>query len=126
VLKAFLAKADELGINAELKGGLNLKHASPTGQPLNLGTIRKDGYLDTSPATWWGRRRPWGQTYNETLAACIGGTFNEMKGGEESALRTAAGKTPKLSDLLPLHEQAWLDAMERYIRDITEATGGFA
>jgi hypothetical protein len=122
-LKAFLAKADQLGVYTEVKGGLSLKHASPGGQPLNLGTIRKDGYVDTSPATWWGRRRPWGQRYNEMLAACIGGTLNEMKGGEESALRTASGKTPKLSDLLPIHEQAWLAAMERYIRGITDAAG---
>jgi hypothetical protein len=41
-----------------------------------------------------GGRRPWGQIYNETLAASIGGNVKEMKGGDESALRTANAKTP--------------------------------
>jgi hypothetical protein len=54
LLKAFLAKADGLGIYPEFKGGMSLKHASAVGQPLNLGTIMKDGHVDTGPSTWWG------------------------------------------------------------------------
>jgi hypothetical protein len=120
VLKAFLAKAEGVGVYAERQGGLNLKHPSPMGHPFNMGTISKGGFVDTAPSTWWGRR-PWGQTYNETLAKRIGGLVTPSKNGEESALRTAAGKTPQLSDLLPQHEQAWLDAMEQYIRESQSA-----
>jgi hypothetical protein len=116
LLKAFLGKAEELGIFVDRQSGLNLKHEAPDGPPLNLGTIRKDGFVDTGPATWWGRK-PYGQRYNETLAEAIGGRVGPMKDGAESALRTAAGKTPRLSDLLPRHEQTWLDAMQRYIKD---------
>jgi hypothetical protein len=29
---------------------------------------------------------------------------------------------PRLSDLLPQHEQAWLDAMEQYIRESLAAS----
>src|SRR5207237_1706418 len=48
LLKTFLTKADALGIYADRQSGLNLKHASPAGNPLNLGTIRQDGYVDTA------------------------------------------------------------------------------
>jgi hypothetical protein len=116
LLRSFLAKADALNVYTELKGGMSLKHSAPEGQPLNMGTITKDGYVDTGPSTWWGRKHI-GQPYNLSLATRIGGRVNSAKGGEESALRTAAGKTPRLSDLLPQHEQVWLDAMERYIRE---------
>jgi hypothetical protein len=43
-----------------------------------------------------------------------------MKEGKESAVLTAAGKMPRLSDFLPKHEQAWLDAMSEYIESALE------
>jgi hypothetical protein len=116
ILRNFLTKAETLNVYTELKGGMSLKHSAPEGQPLNMGTITKDGFIDTGPSTWWGRK-PMGQIYNETLAERIGGHVNSAKNGEESALRTANWKTPRLSDLLPQHEQVWLDAMDRYIRE---------
>jgi hypothetical protein len=118
LVKTFLSAAESLGIYSELKGGLSLKHNSPDGKPLNLGTISKDGFLDTSPATWWGRKNNGGQTYNETLARLIHGGVNSARSGEESAVRTASGKTPRVTDLLPHHERAWLEAMEDYVRSV--------
>jgi hypothetical protein len=119
-LKDFLARAEELGMYAERKGGLNLKHPFPEGQPLNLGTISKEGFIDTGPSTWW-KRTGVGRKYNQTLANAIGGSVRDMKQGIESALRTEAGKMPRLSDLLPMHEQVWLDAMQQYVSDSFEA-----
>jgi len=116
LLKSFLAKADERGVYADRQGGLNLKHASPVGNALNLGTIRKDAYIDTSPSTWWDRSDI-GKAYNTELARLIGGFVQPMKGGKESAVRTNKGTTPRLSDFLPEHEEAWLKAMDRYIQD---------
>lgn len=116
LLKTFLAKAEALGVYVERRGGLNLKHSSPEGQPLNMGNIRKNGFFDTSPATWWGRTAA-GQVYNESLAKRVGGSVVASKNGEEANFRNATGKIPQLSDLLPQHEQAWLDAMEKYIHD---------
>jgi hypothetical protein len=55
LLKDFLARAEAHGIYPEILGGLNLKHSSPSGKPLNLGTVTKDGIVDTAPATWWDR-----------------------------------------------------------------------
>jgi hypothetical protein len=121
LLKDFLTKTENLGLYAERKTGLNLKHASPEGQPLNLGTISKDGFVETSPSTWWGRTDI-GRKYNQTLASAIGGAVGDIKQGAESALRTASGRTPRLSDLLPEHGQAWLDAIQHYIKDMFDAT----
>src|SRR5690606_17126299 len=96
----------------ELLGGLNLKHSSPSGQPLNLGTITKGGIVDTVPATWWDRIQV-GRAYNEALAELIGGQVTEFKGGD-SSVRTASGKMPRLSDFLPQHADAWLAAIDNY------------
>jgi hypothetical protein len=120
VLKAFLAKAEAFGVYADLQGGLNLKHSSPIGRALNMGTIEKGGIVDTGPSTW-GDRRSLGQTYNENLAKLIGGSVIEAKNGD-AGLRTSTGRMPRLSDLLPQHEQAWLDGMERYIRESLAAS----
>lgn len=112
-LKEFLARADSHGIHPEMKGGMNLKHASPIGQPLlNLGAIDKWGLLDTGPATWWDRSEP-GKKYNEVLAKLIGGMVKELGDGS-SAVRTAFGKMPRLSDFLPQHADAWLAAIDEY------------
>lgn len=119
LLKSFLAKAEQLGIYIDRQSGLNLKHQAISGNPLNLGAIDKNGFVDTSPSTWWGRTRI-GRAYNEALAEAIGGFVRDMKQGQESALRTASGKTPRVSDLLPTHENIWLTAMENYVRAESE------
>jgi hypothetical protein len=124
LLKTFLAKAEGLGVYADRQGALNLKHASPKGNPLNLATIDKSGFVETAPSSWW-NRKVMSRRYNETLAALIGGTVRDVKHGQELALRTDNGKTPRLSQLLPLHEEAWLKAIERYIKDaFDEAASG--
>lgn len=117
-LRRFLDKTVGLGIFLDRQSGLNLKHDSIDGPPLNLATIRKDGFVDTGPSTWWGRTDA-GMAYNEALARLIDGGVSEMMHGEQSALRTKAGKTPRLSDLLPQHEENWINAMEAYIRRVT-------
>jgi hypothetical protein len=114
-LKAFLAKAESLGVYADVQNGLNLKHASPTGKPFNMGAIYRNAIVDI-----WGTR-PAEKTYTENLAELIGGYVAQTKKGQSLA-RTAEGKMPRLSDLLPQHEQAWLDAMEQYIRESLDAS----
>ena len=121
LLKDFLEKAEAIGVYPERKGGLSIKHASPEGQPLNLGTISKDGFIDTGPATWWNRTDA-GRKYSERLATAIGGSAKDIKGGPEAALRTAAGKTPRISDLLPAYGQVWLDAAQQYIAEMFAGT----
>jgi hypothetical protein len=41
----------------------------------------------------------------------------ERNDGQELVVRLAGNRMPKLSALLPQHEDAWLAAMERYIRE---------
>ncbi len=125
LLRRFLEKADRIGVYVDRQAGLNLKHEGPGERPLNLGTIRKDGYLDTGPASWWGQLKE-ANTYNAVLASAIGGKIGIMKQGEECALRTATDKTPRLTDLLPTHEDIWLAAMERYIAALVAREGSDA
>jgi hypothetical protein len=125
LLRRFLEKADRIGVYVDRQGGLNLKHEGAGDRPLNLGTIRKDGYLDTGPASWRGRLIE-ATAYNEALAAAIGGKVGLMKQNQECALRTADDKTPRLTDLLPKHEDVWLSAMERYIGALVEREGSEA
>ena len=122
ILRQFLEKADRLGVYVDRQAGLNLKHAGASNRPLNLGTVRKDGFLDTGPASWW-ERFPESEAYNATLAKAIGGKISLSKAGTECALRTANDKTPRLTDLLPRHADLWLNAMERYIAALVEREG---
>ncbi|MEG9524395.1 MAG: hypothetical protein MIL41_01215 [Hyphomicrobiales bacterium] len=118
LLREFLARAAAHGVYPDIQRGLNLKHPSPAGQPLNLGTVRKTGHFDTGPASWWDRVGP-GRTYSEALATLIGGVVNDE--GNQSALRTATGKTPYLFDLLPHHADAWIEAIDRYVAAFTSS-----
>jgi hypothetical protein len=62
------------------------------------------------------------RVYNEKLAALVGGIV-KFDGKGKSWVRTAGNNSyPVLSDLLPQHEQAWLDAMKQYIQDCLAAS----
>jgi len=122
-LRAFLAKTETLGIYADFRRSLNLKHPAPEGKsPLNLGVVAKDGSVDTGFSTQFGRIEA-GRRYNEVLAAAIGGEIKEYA-DKTGAVKTRDGKTPRLSDFLPQHDQLWLDAMSRYISDICSRQEG--
>jgi hypothetical protein len=58
LLKAFLAEAEAFGVYADVQNGLNLKHASPTGKPFNMGTIYRNGIVEPGPGGPDRRRRP--------------------------------------------------------------------
>ena len=120
-VKSFVEDVSEFDVYTEFRGALNLKHTSVEGQPLNLGVITKEGHLDTEPSTWW-ERRPFGDAYNSTLATAIGGVVKISEDGQRSSVRTTAGKMPQISDLLPKHEQLWLDAVETYVEAYMAST----
>ncbi len=119
LLKNFLDLAAGLGVYVDRQAGLNLKHEGAGPRPLNLATISKAGFVDTGPASWWGRVEP-ATAYNQLLADAIQGRIGDVKDGEQCALRTSAGKTPRLTDLLPAHSDAWLSAMDAYIQALVE------
>jgi hypothetical protein len=122
LLRRFLEKTDQIGIYVDRQAGLNLKHEGAADRPLNLGTVRRDGYVDTGPASWWGRFNE-AKAYNVALADAIGGKVVSTKQNEQCALRTADDRTPRLTDLLPHHEDVWVAAMERYIAALVEREG---
>ena len=84
--------------------------------------MAKDGSVDTGFSTQFGRIEA-GRRYNEVLAAAIGGEIKEYA-DKTGAVKTRDGKTPRLSDFLPQHDQLWLDAMSRYISDICSRQEG--
>lgn len=118
-LKQFLEKAISLGIHPEWQNGLNLKHSTPEGSPLNLGAIWKDGIVDIG-ASAVGERAAAARRYNDSVASHIGGFVRESK--HYIGVRTAAGRMPRIIDLLPKHQDAWLESMERYIGDVLDAS----
>jgi hypothetical protein len=122
LLRRFLEKADRSGVYVDRQAGLNLKHEGAGDRPLNLGTVRKDGYLDTGPASWWERVNE-ANAYNIALAGAIGGKVGPINQNQGCALRTRDDKTPRLTDLLPQHENVWLSAMEHYIAALVEREG---
>jgi hypothetical protein len=109
-VRAFIAKAGELGVYNEFRSKLSLKYTAQ-GRPtaMNLAVIGKDGLLDTGFALGDAGRR-----YNEALAVAIGGTVKD-NANDYSAVKGRDGKSPNVMDLLPRFERQWLDAMERYI-----------
>jgi hypothetical protein len=119
VLKSFLAKAESIGVSADVQASLSLKYPLQSGRTVNLGVINKNGTVDfgySSAGDLKSRR-----TYNERLAALIGGKVLESNKGL-SWVKTAANTFPLLSDLLPQHEQSWLDAIEQNVRENSEST----
>ncbi|NLT65758.1 MAG: hypothetical protein GXX84_04065 [Acidobacteria bacterium] len=80
-----------------------------------MGTVLKGGFVDFDPSTWWGNKRA-ARTYNEAVAKLVGGNVIERK-DDQYVVRIGTSKMPRLSALLPHHEQEWLDAIERYIQE---------
>ncbi len=116
-LQAFLVKAEALGVRPEFLDGLNLRYRNPAGGALNLGAINTSGGVDT---LFFADQSRW--RYNEALALGIGGTVKEAR-NRASYVKTAAGKRPTLADLLPQHEQMWLDAMSAFIEAFDRGQG---
>ncbi|MBC6438230.1 MAG: hypothetical protein GDA52_08855 [Rhodobacteraceae bacterium] len=119
-LAEFLPLLAQIGIQPKMQKAMNLKFQVPSGNDYNLATIRRNGQVDTDPASLSGREDS-GHEYDLTLAALIrdGKAHTRQDGNNEQGLRVEGGKTkmPCLSDLLPQHAEAWSAAMKAYIDD---------
>lgn len=112
-VKAFLKKAEALGVYPDFLSSLNLKvDVANATKPLNIGYIQKNGQLWTNPVNWL-----CGETvatrYAQRLADLIGGQV-AIKDG--IYLSTNGSSAPLISSLLPAHEQAWIDAIAELIK----------
>lgn len=114
LLRAFLSQAESLGVYPDFQRSLNLKHPSADRNPLNLASIYKEGFVETGPSSWFGREVA-ADTYNQSLATAIEGRVVQTGDGSFKVKR-ADGRTPRITELLPDHQQTWLAAMAEYIK----------
>lgn len=110
LLKAFLAKLEPLGVYGDLLASLNLKAELPgAGRATNFGYVTKTGKVWTDTLAWTAPADI-ARRYNELLAALIGGQVTiDSKG--QSFVTTNGTSAPRVADLLPQHEGAWLAAI---------------
>jgi hypothetical protein len=116
-LRAFLTRLEPLGVYADLKASLNLKAELPgRSKPVNFGYITKSGKLSTDTLSWTTSDEI-AIPYNKALARLIGGVVGTTSSGH-SFVSTNGTSTPKVSDLLPAHAEAWANAIAETIDDL--------
>jgi hypothetical protein len=114
-IRSFLARAEPLGVYADLKASLNLKvDLADTSRPTNFGYIAKNGQLWTNPLSWTAPE-PIAREYNRRLAELIGGS---VSAGKELYLTTNGTSASQVSALLPDHTDAWIDAIQQALREL--------
>lgn len=111
-LKAFLKEVAAVGIYPDFQASLNLKIDLPEApRPVNVGYIQKNGQLCTNPVSWHA-----GDTlaiqYAQRLADLIGGQVAMHDGIYVSSNGTSL---PFITSLLPVHQQAWIEAIRELV-----------
>lgn len=110
LVKSFLAHLEPLGVYGDLMASLNLKADLPGAKrATNFGYITKGGKVWTDTLAWTSAPDV-AEAYNARLAALIGGVVGYTTSGS-SYVSTNGSSAPKVTDLLPQHEAAWLDAI---------------
>jgi hypothetical protein len=100
---------EPLGVYSDLKASLNFKvDLADLSRPLNLGYVTKGGKLWTGPLSWTASEEV-AMAYNRTLADLIGGQVATHDG---IYLSTNGSSAPLISQLLPIHAEAWAEAMK--------------
>ena len=114
-IRTFLDRAADLGVRADWLASLNLKWDGGENGPVNLGYIRKDGSLATD-ATSWKAGIEKARRYQEDLAEITGGRLVQRSESMGPFLTAPDGRTSvKIEQLLPLHADAWLEAIHNLI-----------
>lgn len=113
-IRAFLDELETLSVYTELGSSLTLKVDVPyQDKTINLGSIRKDGSITTEvipaqiPEQFW-------KPYCAALSHLVDGEIRDT--GRSIFIVDAAGKKPKIQQLLPRHRMAWVAAIEELIR----------
>jgi hypothetical protein len=108
---------------ADFKNSLNLKCDVPElPKPLNFGDIRKDGRLRTSPLSWH-IPEAIAINYNTTLAQL---TRGEVATHDGIPLTTNGKSEPSITELLPPHQDAWIQAIQTALHAVHRSTLGSA
>lgn len=115
LVRGFLEQLEQLGVEPELKAALNLKADVPErAKPVNIGYIRKDGRVRTSPVEFT-EGAELAMRYNQALAKLIGGQVATHDG---IYLSTNGKAMPLVSDLLPHHADGWLQAVADLLKKV--------
>jgi hypothetical protein len=118
-LRDFLHSPEPWGVFLDLKRSLILRWRAIDDLEFNLGYVKTNGDLWTDAVNW--KTGEYGlletsHTYINALAQMIGGEIL-MRGGRDPYV--ARDKRPPKVDELLDHADAWRDAIERYIRELT-------
>ena len=114
LVKQFLVRLEPLGIYPDLMASLNLKADLPGAErATNFGYITKGGKLWTDTLAWTAPASI-ALVYNERLAELIGGEVAYTASGS-SYVSTNGKSGPKISQFLPHHSDAWLEAVSNVV-----------
>ena len=115
-IRAFLERLEPLGVYADYRRSLNLKWDPPSGKPINLGYILRDGQVWTD-AAGWSAPQELSRRYQEELAAAVGAEV-EKKKLDYWHIRIA-GKAPKIEQVVE-HFDKWREVIERFLDKLKE------
>ncbi|QGN54175.1 hypothetical protein [Novosphingobium sp. Gsoil 351] len=118
-IRAFVTLLEPLGVYPELKAALNLKADFPEAAgTINFGYINKNGKVWTDPFAAAAPAQL-ANAYNQRLADLIGGVVAfDYKG--RSFVSTNGAGAPTVDQLLPVHAEAWAEAIAKAIDAIRE------
>ena len=111
-LGAFLTKLADLNVYADFLRSLNLKWDPPTGKPINLGYIKRNGQLWTDAADWFLSDQKLAQSYVEDLAIIFGGEVMHI-GNNQNPYVAVEGHAPRIETLMDKLD-GWYDVIERF------------
>ena len=118
-IRAFLDALEPLGVYPDLKASLNIKaDLADRDKPVNFGYIQKNGQFWTNPASWGVPEQAW-KPYFESLASLIGG---KVVTGSENYVSIDGKSAPRIEQLLPRHQEAFVEAITRMLRAISDAS----
>ena len=117
-IQSFLSALEPLGVRPEFLASLNLKVDVPDwDKPLNFGYIEKSGSFWSKPAAWKLPDHIW-RPYFEELARLVGGTVIDEPKTNNRYVAVNGRSPPRIEQLLPKHQTAWIAAIERVIRAV--------
>lgn len=85
---------------------------------MNFGYIDKQEKVSTNPAAWNLPEAIW-RPYFATLANLVGGLTIDEPSNRFVAISNRSA--PRITDLLPAHQDAWVAAIEAAIRQTNDA-----
>jgi hypothetical protein len=112
-LERFMSDLAAVGVYPEYKRSLNLKWDPPSGKPINLGYIMRDGQVWTE-ATNWAAPHEISHAYEEEVANALGGEVDRTTFGDNWHVRID-GRVPRI-DAIADRLGAWQSAIERFVR----------